>query len=94
MSDKEQALAILTKHKDKLDQLVYLLDGLDVCSNQVKSIEVVVTDRTNQTYGVEFDGDWLDTVLVFKSLMSLAKTRSEYLETKQKELRKYVQGQI
>lgn len=90
MSDKEQELAILTKHKDKLDQLVCLLDGLDACSNQVKSIEVVVTDRTNQPYGVKFDGDWLDTVLVFKSLMSLAKTRSEYLDYKKKELENYV----
>lgn len=90
MKDKEHALAILTKHKDKLDQLVYLLSGLDVCVNQVKSIEVVVTDRTNQPYGVKFDGDWLDTVLVFTSLMDSAKARSEYLNYKKKELENYV----
>lgn len=94
MSDKEWMLDVLTEHKDKLDKLVDLLSGLDVRSNRVKTIEVVVTDVNNQPYSVEFEGDQLDTLLVFKSLMDLAKTRSEYLETKQKELRKYVQGQI
>ena len=94
MTDKEWMLSVLTEHKDKLDKLVDLLSGLDVRSNRVKTIEVRVTDVNNQPYSVEFEGDQLDTLLVFRGLMDLAKTRSEYLETKQKELRKYVQGQI
>lgn len=94
MTDKEWMLGVLTEHKDKLDKLVDLLSGLDVRSNRVKTIEVVVTNVNNQPHSVEFEGDQLDTLLVFRSLMDLTKTRSEYLETKQKELREYVQEQI
>lgn len=94
MTDKEWMLGVLTEHKDKLDKLVDLLSGLDVRSNRVKTIEVVVTNVNNQPHSVKFEGDQLDTLLVFRSLMDLTKTRSEYLETKQKELREYVQEQI
>lgn len=87
-------LGVLTEHKDGWDKLVNLVSELDVRANRVKSIEVVITDITSQPYSIKFDGDQLDTFLLFNELMDLTKTRSEYLETKQKELKNYVQRQI
>lgn len=94
MTNEEWVLGVLTEHKDGWDKLVNLVSELDVRANRVKSIEVVITDITSQPYSIKFDGDQLDTFLLFNELMDLTKTRSEYLETKQKELKNYVQRQI
>jgi hypothetical protein len=94
MTNEEWMLGVLTEHKDGWDKLVNLVSELDVRANRVKSIEVVITDITSQPYSIKFDGDQLDTFLLFNELMDLTKTRSEYLETKQKELKNYVQRQI
>lgn len=88
MSDREERIEIVEEQKHQLDKLIDLLDGLDVTKNTVKSISVQVQDINCYTQTVSFVGDNLNTYLVFHHLSELARTRSEQLELKLKELRR------
>lgn len=90
MSDTELKLQILSEHIEKLDKLKEVLEGVGVVNDTLSTIEVIATDKKGKQQSLAFDCNELDTLLLFQGLSDLAKTRSDYLKSRAKELSEYV----
>lgn len=88
MTETELKARVVRHNKKRLDRLIDLLGGIEPKRHSIDSIELVVADRSGKSHSVKFDGDALDTYLVFSSLLDSARTRSSYLGEKLDEIEK------
>lgn len=80
MSHDELKVQFLQDHIGNLDKLCKMLDGLAPSKLTVASIELTVRDTAGDVQDVRFDGDALDTYILFSNLKDMAAERKNQLQ--------------
>lgn len=90
MSIMDMKIKILKESCANLEHLINLISSVTATESKAKLITISTVSESGAYDEVKFEGDRLDTYLLFANLNDLAKTRLEQLQTKIKELESYV----
>ena len=80
MTEEEAKIQNLTARITGLEHLTDMLGGLSPARSEVSLVSVITTDNLGNTQAITFDGDKLDTYLIFSALAETAKVRSVQLK--------------
>lgn len=90
MSIIDMKIKILKESCANLEHLISLTSSVTATESKAKLITISTVSESGAYDEVKFEGDRLDTYLLFANLTDLARTRLEQLQTKIKELESYV----
>lgn len=90
MSIIDMKIKFLKESCANLEHLINLTSSVTATESRAKLITVFTISESGAYDEVKFEGDKLDTYLLFSNLTDLARTRLEQLQTKIKELESYV----
>lgn len=90
MSIIDMKIKFLKESCANLEHLINLTSSVTATESRAKLITVSTISESGAYDEVKFEGDKLDTYLLFSNLTDLAKIRLEQLQTKIKELESYV----
>lgn len=90
MSIIDMKIKFLKESCANLEHLINLTSSVTATESRAKLITVSTISESGAYDEVKFEGDKLDTYLLFSNLTDLARTRLEQLQNKIKELESYV----